>query len=81
MPDDIRLDLEIVEVDGRDAVLLGQKRGEFFLLDETEAHQTGTEPAPVELLVVQCLVQLLGIYQIVANQQFAKTVTCHEKIL
>ena len=57
--DDRRVDLELREVDRRDAVLLAEERGDLLVLDEPQLDEVVAELAPVGLLMVQGLLQLL----------------------
>ena len=57
--DDRRVDLELREVDGGDAVLLAEERGDLLVLDEPHLDEVVAELAPVGLLMVQGLLQLL----------------------
>ena len=59
--DDRRVDLELVEVDGGDAVLLAEQRGDLVVLDEAELDQNQAELPPVGLLVGQRFLELLGV--------------------
>ena len=52
------IDLELREVDGRHAVLLGEQRGDLLVLDEPELDEVEPELAPVGLLIAQRLLQL-----------------------
>ena len=53
------IDLELREVDRRDAVLLAEQRGDLLVLDEAQLDEVVAELPPVGLLVVQGLLQLL----------------------
>src|SRR5439155_18315701 len=57
--DDRGVDLELGEVDGRDAVLYAEKRRDLFVLDEPHLYEVVTELPPVGLLLGQGLLQLL----------------------
>ena len=57
--DDGRVDLELREVDGGDAVLLAEERGDLLVLDEPQLDEVVAELAPVGLLMVQGLLELL----------------------
>ena len=68
---DARVDLELREVDGGNAVLLAEQRRDVFVLDEPELHQVEAELAPVGLLVGQHLLELLGGDALLFEKQFA----------
>ena len=53
------IDLELRQVDGGDAVLLAEERGELFVLDEPELGQIEAELPPIGLLIVQGLLKLI----------------------
>ena len=57
--DDGRIDLELRQVDRRDAVLLAEERRELFVLDEPELDQIEAELPPIGLLIVQGLLELI----------------------
>ena len=57
--DDGRVDLELREVDGGNAVLLAEERGDLLVLDEPHLDEVVAELPPVGLLLVQGLLQLL----------------------
>ena len=53
--DDHRIDLELGEVDGGNAVLLAEQRGDLLVLDEPHLDEVEAELPPVGLLMVQGL--------------------------
>ena len=69
--DDRRVDLELREVDRRDAVLLAEERGDLLVLDEAELDEVEAELAAVGLLVVQRLLQLRRRDALLFEQQLA----------
>ena len=71
--DDLGVDLEVLQVDRRDAVLLGEEVGELGLLDEAELGQVVPEAAARLLLLVLRLLQLLQRDQVLADQQLTET--------
>ncbi len=56
--DDPGIEVELREVDGRDAVLLAQDAGDVFVADEAKAHQVVTDFASLRFLTGQRLLQL-----------------------
>ena len=58
--DDGGVDLELRQVDGRDAVLLAEEGGELLVLHEPELGQIEAELPPVGLLIVQGFLELVG---------------------
>ncbi|MGC4084612.1 MAG: hypothetical protein QM736_21465 [Vicinamibacterales bacterium] len=69
--DDARVDLELGEVDRRDAVLAAEERGDLFVLDEAETNEIVTEFSPVGLLMVQGLLELLRGDAFLLEEEFA----------
>ena len=69
--DDGGVDLELREVDGRDAVLLAEEGGDLLVLDEPHLDEVVAELSPVGLLLVQGLLQLLGGDQFLLEEEFA----------
>src|SRR5262249_53000160 len=69
--DDGRIDLELVEVDGGNAVLLAQQRRDFLVLGEPELDQNQAELAPVGLLIGQHFLELLRADALLFEKQFA----------
>ena len=69
--DDGRVDLELREVDGGDAVLLAEERGDLLVLDEPHLDEVVAELAPVGLLLGQGLLKLLGGDQFLLEEEFA----------
>jgi hypothetical protein len=57
--DDLRVDLEILEVDRRDAVLLAEEVGELVLLDRPDLDQRRADAGAVLLLLLLRLAELL----------------------
>ena len=69
--DDRRVDLELREVDRRNAVLLAEERGDLLVLDEAQLDEVVAELAPVGLLMVQGLLELLGGDPLLLEEEFA----------
>jgi hypothetical protein len=67
--DDLRVDLELAEVDGGDAVLLGEELRELALLDEAKLRQVVAELPACRFLLFLCLMQLLEADQVFANKK------------
>ncbi len=74
------IDFEFGQIDGRDAVLPGEKGGEVFLLDETELDQAGPQPSALGPLLLQGLGQLALVNQVLSDQQFSESVVFHIKM-
>ena len=53
------IDLELREVDRRNAVLLAEQGGDLLVLDEAQLDEVEAELPPIGLLMVQGLLQLL----------------------
>ena len=53
------VDLELRQVDRRNAVLLAEERGDLLVLDEPQLDEVVAELPPVGLLMVQGLLELL----------------------
>src|SRR5207248_5408560 len=71
--DDLRVDVEIFEVDCRHAVLLRKKVGELRLFDRAGLDQRGADAGAVLLLLLLRLAELLYRNQIFADKEFAKS--------
>ena len=69
--DDRRVDLELREVDGGDAVLLAEERGDLLVLDEAHLDEVVAELAPIGLLMVQGLLELLRGDPLLLQEEFA----------
>ena len=67
------VDVELGEVDRRDAVLLAEERGDLLVLDEAQLDQVEAELPPIGLLMVQGLLQLLGRDALLLQQELANT--------
>jgi hypothetical protein len=65
------VDVELVQVDVRDAVLLRDEGGELLLLKEPELGDLRTEARPTLLRFFARLPELLGREQVLADQEFA----------
>ena len=73
--DDLRVDLEVVEVDRRDAVLLGEEVGELRLLDGADLDEVVADAAAGLGLLVLGLLELRHRDEVLADQQLAKSTT------
>jgi hypothetical protein len=71
--DDGRVDLELREVDGGDAVLLAEQRGDLIVLDEAHLDEVVAELSPVGFLLGQGLAQLLRGDQFLLEKELAYT--------
>ena len=71
--DDGRVDVELREIDGGNAVLLAQELGDFFVGDEAESDQIQSDLAAVGLLMVQRFLQLGRCDALFFEQQLADT--------
>ncbi len=69
--DDGGVDLELVQRDGRHAVLLGQQRRDLLVLHEAELHQIGAQLAAALALVAQRLLELFGRDPLLLEKQLA----------
>src|SRR5262249_3417897 len=69
--DDREVDLEAGEVDGRDAVLLAEERGDLLVLDEPHLDEVVAELPSVGLLLTQRLLKLLRGDQFLLEEKFA----------
>ena len=66
-----RVNLELVQGNRGHAVLLGQQRGNFFVLHEAHLHEVGAELPPVLLLVVQRFLKLDRRDALLFEKQFS----------
>jgi len=66
------VDVEFLQVDRRNAVLLGEEAGELRLLDEAELGQVVADAAASLLLLFLCLLKLLKRNQVFAYEQLTK---------
>jgi hypothetical protein len=66
------IDLELLEVDGGDAVLLGQEAGQVGLGDRPLLDQQGADAAAALLRLLLGLLELLQGDEVLTNQQFAE---------
>ena len=71
--DDAGVDLELREVDRRNAVLLAEERGDLLVLDEAELDEIEAELAAIGLLIVQRLLQLGRRNALLFEQKLANT--------
>src|SRR5439155_7120987 len=71
-PDDLGVDVEFLQVDGGDAVLLGEEVRELGLLDEAELGEVVADAAARLLLLLLGLLKLLEGDQVFADEQLAK---------
>ena len=69
--DDRGVDVELGEVDGRNAVLLAEEGGDLLVLDEPHLDEVVAELSPVRLLMVQGLLQLIGGDPFLLEEEFA----------
>ena len=67
----VEVDLELGEVDGGNAVLLAEQRGDLLVLDEPHFDEVVAELAPVGLLLRQRLLKLLGGDQFLLEEELA----------
>ena len=70
--DDGRVDLEVLEVDGRDTILAGQEAGDLLVPDVTQGDERLSELAPVHLLVGKGLLELLRGDHVLLQQQLTE---------
>src|SRR4051812_19875303 len=68
----LRVDVEFLQVDRRNAVLLREEAGELRLLDEAELGQVVADAAASLLLLFLCLLKLLKRNQVFAYEQLTK---------
>ena len=68
----LRIDLEVLEVDGGDAVLLGEEAGQVRLGDGALLHQQGADAAAALARFLLRLLELLEGDEVLTNQQFAE---------
>ena len=69
--EDVGIDFEKIEIDGRNAVLTRQDGGDHIVADKTELDEIEAESTTVFTLVVECLSQVLRADKIFTNQYFA----------
>ena len=69
--DDRRIDLELREVDRRNAVLLAEQGGDLLVLDEPHLDEVVAKLAPAGLLMVQGLLELLRSDAFLLQQELA----------
>jgi hypothetical protein len=69
--EDRRIDIEEIQIDGRDAVLSREYGRDHVVAYKTEFHQIEAEPATMLALVVEGLSQVLRANQIFTYQKFA----------
>ncbi len=67
-----RIDFVKLQIDGWNAVLPGENRGNVVVADEPQLHQTGAQAATVLFLVLKRLLELIRRDQTVLDQDFAK---------
>jgi len=81
--DDGPVDLEVRQVDGRDAVLSAQERGDVVLADEAELDEVRADAPAGGLLLLQRLVELLPCDERRLDQHVAKAngAGCHRSPL
>ena len=75
--DDLRIDLEILQVDRRDAVLLAEEVGELVLLDGAHLDERRANAGAVSLLLFLGFAELLDRDQILSDEQFTQTAGGH----
>jgi hypothetical protein len=75
--DDLRVDLEVLQVDRRDAVLLAEEVGELVLLDRSDLDQGGADPGAVLLLLLLRFAELLDRDQVFPDEQFTEAAGGH----
>src|SRR5262249_34507417 len=68
--DDRRVDRKLRKIDGRNAVLTTEERGDVLVLDEPHLDEVQAEFAPVGLLVVQRLLELIGADAPLLQEEF-----------
>ena len=69
--DDGGLDVEEVQIDGRNAVLPGQHGSDHVIANEAEFDEVEAQSTTMFALVVECLSQVLRANKIFADQNFA----------
>src|SRR5262249_1960573 len=69
--DDGRVEFELGQVDGGNAVLLAEERGDLLIFDEPQLHEVVAEFAAFGLLLIQGLLQLLRRYSLLLYKEFA----------
>src|SRR6476661_4035424 len=67
--DDGRVELELWQVDGRDAVLLAQEGRDLHVLDKAHLDEVVAELPPVGLLVIEGLLELLRSYPLLFEKE------------
>src|SRR5207249_10634252 len=77
--DDRRVELELREVDGGEAVLLAEQSGDLVVLDELYLDEVEAELSPVGLLLSYGLLQLLGRDQLFFEEELAYS-NGHERL-
>ena len=70
--DDLRVDVEVFEIDGRNAVLLRQEVGELVLLDGAGLDERGANPRAGPLLFFLGLPKLLDGDQVLADEELTE---------
>ena len=75
--DHVALDVELAEVDRRDAVLLGEELRQVLFLDDAELDQAVAEALTRLLGRVLGLLQLIGGDELLADEELAKST--HDK--
>jgi len=77
-----RIDVEVGQIDGRDAVLLGEERGQLGLFDISvpDEHRAQPELPSGAFLLLQGLNQLFFSYQVASNEKFAQSAWLHEDL-
>jgi hypothetical protein len=69
----LHVDVEFLQIDGGNAVLLGEEVRELALLDEAELRQVVTDSAASLLLLILRLLQLLKGDEVFADKKLAKS--------
>jgi hypothetical protein len=64
------VDVEEIQIDGRNAVLPGEDGSDHVVTDEAQLDQIEAQPATMFALVVECLSQVLRANQIFAYENF-----------
>src|SRR5262249_40488324 len=75
--DDLRVDLEVLQVDRRNAVLLAEEVGELVLLDRSDLDQGRADAGAVLLLLLLRLAQLLDGDEVLPDEQFTESAGRH----
>jgi hypothetical protein len=65
------IDIEKIEIDGRNTVMPGEHGRDHVVADESELDEVEAEAATVFALVVECLSQVLRANKIFAYENFA----------